>query len=129
MTKWNIDFGKKLTGGRIKLNRKKRRFQKGSVPTFTEIGKERKLVKRCRGGLKKIKLASTEFVNIADTKNKKYKKKVKILDVIENPASPHFVRRGIITKGAIVKTEIGKVKITSRPSQDGVVNGIVVEGN
>ncbi|MEM5793126.1 MAG: 30S ribosomal protein S8e [Candidatus Aenigmatarchaeota archaeon] len=128
MTKWNIDRGKKPTGGRIKLNRKKRRYQKGSIPLLTEIGKDKKIKKRCRGGIEKIKLVSTQFVNIADTKNKKYKSKVKIIDVVENPASPHYVRRGIITKGAIVMTEIGKVKITSRPSQDGVVNGIVVEG-
>ena len=128
MTKWNIDMGKKPTGGRIKLNRKKRRFQRGSTPLLTEVGKEKKLVRRCRGGNIKVKLASTEFVNIADTKNKKYKSKIKIIDVIENPASPHYVRRGILTKGAIVMTEIGKVKITSRPSQDGVVNGVVLEG-
>ena len=38
-----------------------------------------------------------------------------------------YVRRNIITKGAIVKTEAGLVKITSRPGQDGTLNGILVE--
>ncbi len=127
MTQWHIDFGKKVTGGAINQYRKKRRFQRGSISLLTELGKERKFVKRCKGGLRKIKLARVEFVNIADTLNKKFKSKVKIINVLENPGSPNYVRRGIITKGTIVKTELGRIKITSRPSQDGVVNGIIVE--
>ncbi len=127
MTQWHIDSGKKVTGGVINQYRKKRRFQRGSIPLLTQLGEERKFVKRCKGGVKKVKVARIDFVNIADTQSKKFKSKVKILDVLENPASPHYVRRGIITKGTIVKTELGRVKITSRPSQDGVVNGIIVE--
>jgi len=34
---------------------------------------------------------------------------------------------GILTKGAIVETELGKVKITSRPGQDGVLNGVLIQ--
>ena len=124
MTKWNIDKGKKVTGGVIHQYRKKRRFQKGSIPLLTELGKEKKFVKRCRGGVKKLKLVKAEFVNVTDSKNKT--KKTKILDVLENPASPNYVRRGILTKGTVVKTEIGKVRITSRPSQIGVVSGVIV---
>ncbi|MCK4550975.1 MAG: 30S ribosomal protein S8e, partial [Candidatus Aenigmarchaeota archaeon] len=48
-------------------------------------------------------------------------------DVLENKANPHFIRQKLLTKGAVVKTDAGKVKITSRPAQDGVVNGVVVE--
>ena len=29
--------------------------------------------------------------------------------------------------GAVVETEIGKVKITSRPGQKGIVNGVLIE--
>jgi small subunit ribosomal protein S8e len=36
------------------------------------------------------------------------------------------VRRNIITKGAVVDTDIGHVKITSRPGQSGALNGIKV---
>ena len=52
---------------------------------------------------------------------------VKLLNVIENSANPNYVRRNIITKGAIVETELGHAKVTSRPGQDGVVNGVIVE--
>ncbi|MBL7169894.1 MAG: 30S ribosomal protein S8e [Candidatus Aenigmarchaeota archaeon] len=127
MTKWHIDTGKKVTGGRIHQYRKKKKFQRGSIPLLTEVGKEKKFVKRSKGGAKKVKLAATEFVNATDSKSNKTKK-VKILDVLENPASPNYVRRGILTKGTVVKTEFGKVRITSRPSQVGVVSGVIVEG-
>lgn len=126
MTKWNIDRGKKVTGGKIHSHRKKRRFQRVSSPLLTKLGKEKKRIERKRSGFKKIKLSQAEFVNVVDPKTKKAKK-VKILDVLKNEADPHFVRRGIITKGTIIKTELGEAKIVSRPSQHGVVNAIIIE--
>ena len=53
-------------------------------------------------------------------------KVVDILGVIENSANPNYVRRNIITKGAIVETPEGNAKVTSRPGQDGVINGILI---
>ena len=47
-------------------------------------------------------------------------------NVIENKANPNYVRRNIITKGAIVETSAGKAKVTSRPGQDGVINGVLI---
>ena len=126
MTKWNIDTGKKVTGGVIHLHRKKRRFQRVSLPLLTEIGKEKKRVERVRGGLKKVRLVKAEFVNVVNPKTNRTQK-IKILDVVEHPDNPHFTRRSIITKGCIVKTELGPVRISSRPSQQGVVNGTIVE--
>jgi len=126
MTKWHIDRGKKVTGGTIHSHRKKRRFQRGSLPLLTRLDKEKKRIERKRSGLKKIKLSQAEFANVIDPKTKKTKK-VKILDVLKNEADSHFVRRGIITKGAIIKTEVGEAKILSRPSQNGVVNAILLE--
>ena len=40
----------------------------------------------------------------------------------ENKANQHYVRRSILTKGAVIKTEIGDARITNRPGQDGVIN-------
>ena len=53
-------------------------------------------------------------------------KVVDILGVVENTANPNYVRRNIITKGAIVETPEGNAKVTSRPGQDGVINGILI---
>jgi small subunit ribosomal protein S8e len=126
MVLWNIDRGKKITGGRVNLNRKKRKYQRGSSPTLPVLGPVKKRAERKRGGRIKYRLVSADYVNVINPKTKKAKK-AKILDVIEHEDNIHFTRRGIITKGCIVKTEIGMVKITSRPSQHGVVNGILVE--
>jgi small subunit ribosomal protein S8e len=34
---------------------------------------------------------------------------------------------GIITKGAIIETELGLAKVVSRPGQHGVVNAVKIE--
>jgi len=65
---------------------------------------------------------------VADPKTKKIRK-LKIITVEKNPANPHYVRMNVITKGAIVKTEIGSVRVTSKPGQHGVVNGVLIEEN
>ena len=126
MAKWHIDRGRKVTGGVIHSHRKKRKYQRGSLPLHTKVGEEIKWIDRKRGGVKKIRLTSTEFANVIDPKTNK-SKKVKILGVIKNEADPHLVRSRIITKGAIIKTELGEAKVVSRPSQNGVVNAIILE--
>ncbi|MEM5879313.1 MAG: 30S ribosomal protein S8e [Candidatus Aenigmatarchaeota archaeon] len=126
MSVWHGEKGKKRTGGEITLARKKKKRELGSLPVHTKIGKEKKEKIRTKGGGEKIKAFSVEFANILDPKTNAVKK-VKILDILENPANPHFVRRKIITKGAIIKTELGNARVVSRPGQHGVVNAILIE--
>ncbi|MGC8812365.1 MAG: 30S ribosomal protein S8e [Candidatus Aenigmatarchaeota archaeon] len=126
MPVWHGEKGRKPTGGLIKIARKKKKHELGSLPTHTRIGKEKKKIVRTRGGGRKVRALSVEYANVLDLKANTTKK-VKILDVVENKANPHFVRRGIITKGCIIKTEIGKARVTSRPSQEGVVNAVLIE--
>ena len=126
MSVWHGEKGRTPTGGKIVVARKKRKYELGSLPLLTKIGKEKKIGKKTKGGGNKVKAVSVEFVNVFDKKNKSVKK-VKILHILENPANPNYVRRGILTKGTVVNTELGKAKITSRPSQDGIANGILVE--
>jgi small subunit ribosomal protein S8e len=125
LAKWNIDKGKKPTGGRINLQRKKRKFQIMGMPLLTELGEKKTRKSRGRGGTEKNRLVYGETVNVVGKGNKI--KKVKIIDVKENEANPHYVRRRIITKGTILETEAGDVRVTNRPSQDGVLNGVLVE--
>ena len=65
------------------------------------------------------------MANLYDPKSKTYKK-AKIINEIENPANRNFIRRNILTRGAVVETDAGKARITSRPGQDGVVNAVLV---
>jgi small subunit ribosomal protein S8e len=53
--------------------------------------------------------------------------KLVIQTVLDNPANIDYNRRGVITKGVIVRTEKGLAKIVSRPGQDGVLNAVLVE--
>jgi len=67
---------------------------------------------------------SAKEVNVSDQKGKT--QKTEILNVVENPANPNLVRRNVITKGAVVETKLGRVRVTSRPGQEGTVNGVLV---
>lgn len=125
MVVWHGESGRTSTGGKIVVARKKRKYELGSLPLLTKIGKEKRIVNRTKGGGEKVKAVSVEFVNVFEEKNNSVKKS-KILHILENPANPNYVRRGILTKGTIVNTEMGRVKITSRPSQVGSVSGILV---
>ena len=85
---------------------------------------KRKSKIRTRGGNEKLRLATGNKINVTDANGKT--KVVDILGVVENTANPNYVRRNIITKGAIVETPEGNAKVTSRPGQDGVINGILI---
>lgn len=126
MALWNLRSKRTPTGKKLKKLRKKRRLDKGSEFLETGIAERRAKTKRCLGGGQKTKLMAMEKINVADPKTGKITR-TKILNVTENPANPHFVRRNVITRGAVVKTETGLARITSRPGQDGVVNGVLVE--
>jgi len=125
MPVWHGDIGKRKTGGAVTKFRKKRKFELGSNPLMTRLGAEHKKIVKAKGGMLKVKALSIDYANVYDPVSRTAKK-VKITDVIENPANPHFVRRGVITKGTTIETELGLARVTSRPSQHGVVNAVLV---
>jgi small subunit ribosomal protein S8e len=113
------------SGARNVANRGKRKSELGRDPAETRVD-EKKLRKiRTRGGNEKLRLAAANKINLTDVKSGKTQV-TEILGVIENDANPNYVRRNIITKGAVVETPEGNAKVTSRPGQDGVVNGILI---
>tara|TARA_Y100000310_G_scaffold267912_1_gene280241 strand:+ start:4398 stop:4775 length:378 start_codon:yes stop_codon:yes gene_type:complete len=116
---------RKLTSGRYKGARGKRIFEIRSPARLTKVGETKVKVTRVAGGNEKRSLMSAKFVNVYDPKSKKYSK-LEVKTILENEANRHFVRRNIVTKGAVVETAKGKVKITSRPGQEAVLNGVLV---
>ena len=124
MSIWQARSKRKSTGGRITQARKKLKRELGRESTFTVIGEVNKKKVRCFGGTEKMKIMKTDYSNLL---TKEGYKKVKITGVTDNPANRHFVRRSIITKGAIITTELGKARVTSRPGQDGVINAVLIE--
>jgi small subunit ribosomal protein S8e len=126
MVKWHLRSKRTPTGKRLRKVRKKRKIDRGNEFLDTRIGRRNVKTKKSLGGNKKLKLLSVEKINVSDPKTKKTKR-AKVISVEKNPSNPHFVRRNIITKGAVVKTDIGNVLVTSRPGQDGIVNGTLIE--
>lgn len=117
---------KKPTGGFKSSYRDKRKYELGSPPTVTILSsKEIRRIDRVLGGNRKIRLKTAQYVNVALQDGSI--KKAKIIDVIETPENPQNAKFKIISKGSIVKTDLGVVKITSRPGQSGVLNGVLIQ--
>jgi len=110
----------------LTLSRKKRRYEIGKEPVFTFVGSEKRQVSRVRGANVKVRLLKAEFANVVDPDTNKTQK-VKIINVTESLSNPNYVQRNIVTKGAVIQTELGPAKVTSRPGQDGSINATLMK--
>ncbi|MBC7100094.1 30S ribosomal protein S8e [Methanothermobacter tenebrarum] len=126
MAIWQGRSKRKPTGGRLKKSRGKRKYELGREAAETRIGERKMRIIRTMGGNKKFRLVTDTHINVVDPDTNKVEV-AEILNVVENRANPHFVRRNIITKGAIVETSKGLARVTSRPGQHGILNGILIK--
>jgi len=118
---------RKITGGRKRPHRKKRKYELGWFPTHTKLSdKERRVIQRVRGGNIKVRVKEAQYANIVNPETNETRK-VKILRIVETPDNREHARLGIITKGTVIETELGLAKVTSRPGQDGVINAVLIE--
>ncbi len=124
MAIWHLRSKRKITGGKLKPYRKKKRRERGRDFIPVRIGERKFKIIRTTGGNKKVVLLRDSYANVKVNNDVK---RAKILRVIENPANPQYARQNIITKGAIIETELGRARVTSRPSQHGIVNAILIE--
>ena len=126
MARWQGRSKRKPSGGRLRPIRKKRKFEIGREDAYTIIGPQSRKTVRTRGGNVKSQLFGVAKANVRDRKTGKVSS-VDVQTVVENPADPNFVQRNIISKGAIIKTSLGKARVTSRPGQHGVMNAVLLE--
>ncbi len=118
--------GKKITGGKyIKQRKKKRNELAGQRRVVKMSEKDKRKSSRVRGGNKKTYLLAAKFVNVKNDSGKI--EKLEITKVVETPSNTFLARQNIITKGTIIETSKGKVRVTNRPTQEGSVNGILVK--
>ncbi|HLD12678.1 MAG TPA: 30S ribosomal protein S8e [Candidatus Nanoarchaeia archaeon] len=117
---------RKRTGGRYIASLKKKLRHLGSLPTLTSIGARKFRQERTMGGGSKKALRTIDTANVYDPATKKYLK-LKIESVIDNKANVNYIRRNILTQGAIIKTEKGEARITSRPGQTTTVNAVLLK--
>ena len=116
--------GKKISGGKYIKRRKKKSYEIAGQKRVVKIGEEKRKTKKTRGGNKKTFLLKSKTINI-NFKGKIQKAEIK--NVLETPSNRFLARQNILTKGTIIETNLGKVKISNRPTQEGMVNGILVE--
>jgi small subunit ribosomal protein S8e len=129
MAHWHGISRRKPSGGRLKrpsAYRGKRRTEIAAEKQFTMIGDTSRKVYRKRSGSSTVRVLSDNIINVADKKTGKTVVAT-LQSVSDNTADPNFVRRNIMTKGAIVDTDKGPVRITSRPGSHGVINGVLLE--
>lgn len=125
--RWQGRSKRKYTGGRYHHQQKKKKSEAGGPFARTSIGKTRNKIIKTRGGDKKVKLLRDTLANVADPR-REIVTKAEIIAVKSNSANSFFVRRNIITKGAVIETDIGDAVVTSRPGQDGVINAKLIKG-
>src|SRR3989344_7847985 len=112
--------GRKISGGRYKRERKRKKHTLGHAPRKVKLGENKQKILRVQGGNKKVTLLRANEINLIDKKTHKAIK-AKILTVKETPSNRFLARQNILTKGAIIETDKGKVRITNRPGQEGNV--------
>ncbi|MCX8196766.1 MAG: 30S ribosomal protein S8e [Candidatus Micrarchaeota archaeon] len=111
----------KGTGGKMGKHSDKKLRLVGGPFTATKVGKEDlRQLRQGRGNVYKVKLKTAKFANVLSKDGKI--RKASIRTVIETPDNRHHARQNIITKGAIIDTELGKAKVLNRVGQDGVIN-------
>lgn len=127
MSCWQGGDLRKPSGGKLRPYGEKRKREVGSPPTLTVLGEDSEVRKleRAFGGNRKVRLKAALYANVTDPKTH-ITKRAKILRVKDNPSNADYARRGVVTRGALIETELGVAKVTSRPGQDGVVNAILI---
>ncbi|MFC4408651.1 30S ribosomal protein S8e [Haloarchaeobius iranensis] len=115
---------RKRTGGRLRPIRNRKKHQLGRLPTETQVGEPRFKTVGTRGNNEKTRALAT---NVANVNKGGETVEATIEDVVENDANPNYVRRNIITKGALIETDAGTARVTSRPGQTGQVNAVAVD--
>ncbi|WP_049985181.1 30S ribosomal protein S8e [Halobellus rufus] len=115
---------RKRTGGRRRRSHKKTRHQLGRQPAETTVGEPRFQIIDSRGNNEKVRALSANTAQVATDGEVT---EATIENVVENPANVNYVRRNIITKGAIIETSEGRARVTSRPGQSGQVNAVLLE--
>jgi len=119
-----MNSGRKSSGGRYKRPKKRKLRDRKSQPRIVKLGNTKVKKVKTRGGSKKIVNLTN---NVANITGKGQNKKSIIKNVLETPSNTFLARQNILVKGTIIETELGKAKITNRPSQEGNVQAVLIE--
>ena len=126
MAQWHGISRRKPSGGRRVQARSKRSTEISTEKQVALIGEPKRKIYRRTGGNMLVRVLSENRVSINDPKTGKTTMGT-IENVVENESDPNYVRRNVLVKGAIIETDKGRVRVTSRPGKDGVINGVLID--
>ena len=126
MAHWHGISSRRPSGGRKVQARGKRSTEISTEKQMALIGEPKRKIYRRTGGNTLVRVLAANKVSINNPKTGKTVLET-IENVVENESDPNYVRRNVLVKGAIIETDKGRVRITSRPGKDGVINGVLVE--
>jgi small subunit ribosomal protein S8e len=101
---------RKVSGGKTKIHRKKRRHEMGRLPANTKLGARRVKTIRTRGGNNKQRALRLDTGNFA-WGTESASARCRILDVVYNATSNELVRTKTLVKNAIVSVDATPFKV------------------
>jgi small subunit ribosomal protein S8e len=116
---------RKATGGKRRANRGRRAFERDGYAIEPIVGPVSLRKSRRIGGSYSAGVVTADVANVSDGAGKTVRSK--IARVSESPANRDYERRGVITRGAVIETEAGEARVTSKPTDDGVVNAVLLK--
>jgi small subunit ribosomal protein S8e len=119
-----MNKGRKITGGKYHSNRKKKFYEIKRTEREITIGDPKRKDKKLRGGTIKKVLLNDNSVNVVTEKGIK---KATIKNVLKTPQNKFLARKNRLMKGVILETELGKAKITNRPTKDNLINAVLIK--
>tara|TARA_Y100000310_G_scaffold314203_1_gene363351 strand:- start:748 stop:1116 length:369 start_codon:yes stop_codon:yes gene_type:complete len=119
--------GRKISGGKYKKFKKKKKYELEGIERKVKLSdKTKQKLKKGLGKTTKKVLLLADSANVLNPETKK-SQKTKIKNVLETPSNRFLARQNILVKSAIIETELGKAKITNRPSQEGMVQAVLIK--
>jgi small subunit ribosomal protein S8e len=100
---------RKVTGGKRKIHRKKRKHELGRIPASTKLGARRVAPVRTRGGNHKVRALRLDTGNFA-WGSEAVSQRARILDVVYNATSNELVRTQTLVKNCIVSVDAAPFK-------------------
>ncbi|CAI2379873.1 unnamed protein product [Moneuplotes crassus] len=95
---------KRVSGGRMPIHKKKRKFEMGRQPAMTKLGKKKISVVRGRGGNLKYRAIKLDFGNYT-WQSESVSFKTKIYDTVYNATNNELTRTKTLVKNAIVQID------------------------
>lgn len=119
-----MDLGRKVTGAKYHASKKKTLNQRVIQERQVIIGNTSRKQLRVKGGNTKVVLLRANKANILVSGKIK---SAEITNVAVTPQNTFLARQNRLMKGSIIETSLGKARITNRPSQEGIVNAVLIK--